>query len=136
VEKRLARFVPALLLVLSLAGPVVLQAAALRSPGIEPAELEQRLAAPNPPLLIDVRSPTEYSAGHIAGAISIPAPTLNRHLDEIRQAADPILYCNDTRLTRFSEQLLMRKRVQRFSHLAGGLNAWEAAGLPVENSLP
>jgi rhodanese-related sulfurtransferase len=132
----MARLVPALLLVSSLTVPVVLQAAGMRSPGVEPAELERRLAAPDPPLLIDVRSPTEYSAGHIAGAISIPAPTLDRHLDEIRQAADPVLYCNDTRLTRFSEKLLMRSGVKRFSHLEGGLNAWEATGLPVENSLP
>ena len=113
-----------------------LQAAKRHSPGIESGELNRRLSDPDPPLLIDVRSPDEYSAGHIRGAINIPAPTLNRHLDEIRDAADPVLYCNDTRLTRFSEQLLMKNGVKRFSHLEGGLLAWEAEGLPVENSLP
>jgi rhodanese-related sulfurtransferase len=108
----------------------------LVSSGVAPEALRQRLEASDPLLLIDVRSPDEYSSGHIPGAVSIPAPTLVRHLDEIRQARDPVLYCNDTRLTRFSEQLLAQKGVTGFAHLEGGLDAWTAEGLPMENSLP
>jgi rhodanese-related sulfurtransferase len=111
-------------------------ASALVSSGIAPEALRQRLDASDPLFLIDVRSPDEYSSGHIPGAVSIPAPTLVRHLDEIRQAGDAVLYCNDTRLTRFSEQLLAQKGVTGFAHLEGGLNAWTAEGLPIENSLP
>ena len=129
--------VPALFgLVLVVAVSAALGETALMSSGIAPEALRQRLEASEPLFLIDVRSPDEYSSGHIPGAVSIPAPTLVRHLDEIRQARDPVLYCNDTRLTRFSERLLMQKGVTEFSHLEGGLHAWEAAGLPVENSLP
>lgn len=123
---------PVLLLVAS-AAPC---AKGLNSPGIAPAALLERLDAPEPLLLIDVRSPDEYSSGHLPGAVSIPAPTLVRHIDGIRQARDPVLYCNDSRLTQFAEQLLMRNGVAGFSHLEGGLNAWQAEGLPVENSLP
>ena len=35
---------------------------------------------------LDVRSPGEYSSAHIPGAVSIPAPTINRSLDQIEAA--------------------------------------------------
>ena len=111
-------------------------AAKLRSPGIEPQALNTRLAAADPPLVIDVRSPSEYSSGHVPGAVNMPAPTVTKHLDEIRQAPDVVLYCNDRRFTAVAEQLLTKAKVQGFSHLEGGLTAWREQGLPLESSLP
>lgn len=110
--------------------------AGLRSPGIEPEALQARLTAPDAPLVVDVRSPTEYSAGHIPGAVNLPAPTVTRHLDRLRQAPGLVLYCNDRRFTAVAEQLLGKAKVEGFYHLEGGLTAWEERGLPLENSLP
>lgn len=125
----------------SLAGTLLLYsalagAAGLRSPGIEPGALQGRLAEPQPPLVVDVRSPDEYSSGHIPGAVSIPAPLVTRHLDEIRQAPGVVLYCNDQRFTAVAEDLLRRAKAPGISHLEGGLTAWRQLGLPLETSLP
>ena len=111
--------------------------AGLSSPGIDPHQLNRRLSGDNPPLVIDVRSPDEYSSEHIPGAVSIPAPTVNRHLDQIKTADENVvLYCNDLRLTVLAEQILVRNGVTGFSHLEGGLTAWTREGLPVEQTLP
>ena len=116
-------------------GPLA-TAGGLRSPGVDPGALSERLAAPDPPLVVDVRSPSEYSSGHVPGAVNIPAPTVMQHLEEIQQAADVVLYCNDRRFTAVAEQLLKRAKVTGFSHLEGGLTAWREQGLPLETSLP
>jgi len=115
----------------------VVPAGSLRSPGVTPDQLNSRLSSETPPLVIDVRSPDEYSSEHIPGAISLPAPTVNRHLDQIRAAGgNAVLYCNDLHFTKFAEQVLMRKGVKGFYHLEGGLNGWREAGLELESSLP
>lgn len=43
--------------------------------------------------IIDVRSPEEYAAGHIAEAINIPLDTLYHHLNEIDKAKQIITVC-------------------------------------------
>jgi rhodanese-related sulfurtransferase len=125
-----------LLLVVAVCAASVAQAAGLRSPGVDPQVLNERLGAADPPLVIDVRTPDEFSSGHVPGAVSMPVPTVTRHLDEIRQAPDVVLYCNDTQFTKMAEQLLLKSKVKGFSHLEGGLTAWREQGLPVETELP
>ena len=108
----------------------------LRSPGIDPQALQARLGGPGAPLVVDVRSPTEYSAGHVPGAVNIPAPTVSRRLEELRRADDLVLYCNDRRFTAVAERLLTRAKITGYSHLDGGLSAWREQGLPLETALP
>jgi rhodanese-related sulfurtransferase len=109
----------------------------LRSPAIGPHQLNERLGGANPPLVIDVRSPDQYSSEHIPGAVSIPAPLVKKHLEDIEAAgANAVLYCNDLRFTRVAEQTLMRSGVKGFSHLEGGFTGWTREGLPVEQTLP
>jgi rhodanese-related sulfurtransferase len=120
-----------------LLGATVALAGSLRSPGVTPQQLNSRLSGETPPLVIDVRSPGEYSSEHIPGAVSIPAPTINRRLEQIEAAGgNAVLYCNDLRFTKFAEQMLMRSGVTEFYHLEGGLNGWRDAGLELESSLP
>ena len=125
-----------LLLAALLSAALPSQAAGLRSPGVDPGDLNGRLKAADTPLVIDVRTPDQYSSGHIPGAVNMPVPTVTKHLDEIREAPEVVLYCNDTQFTRMAEQLLLKSKVKGFSHLEGGLTAWRNQGLPLETSLP
>lgn len=113
----------------------ITDAADLSSPAVAPDELNRLLARPDPPLVIDVRSPHEYSAGHIPGSVNIPVPLLRKKLIEIKRVEDLVLYCNDSRLTRLAERILVNNQVQGFAHLEGGFEAWENGELSVETSL-
>ena len=54
----------------------------------------QRLMAEHKVLVVDVRDQTSFEAGHIPGAISIPAISLERHLPELRTETRSIVtYC-------------------------------------------
>lgn len=47
----------------------------------------------NTRIIIDVRTPGEYEAGHIPGAINIPLQELNLHLDKIKDFSPPVILC-------------------------------------------
>ena len=44
-------------------------------------------------MLVDMRKPAEYQAGHLPGAISLPMADLARRHREIPKAARVVLYC-------------------------------------------
>jgi rhodanese-related sulfurtransferase len=50
---------------------------------ISPQALHAQQAAPQPPMVIDVREPDEYAAGHISGAANIPSDQVPERLAEI-----------------------------------------------------
>jgi uncharacterized membrane protein YdjX (TVP38/TMEM64 family) len=57
-----------------------------RSEKMSPHQLHPQLARAHPPLVLDVRNPEEFvgERGHIAGAILIPLPEIDKRLDELR----------------------------------------------------
>ncbi|MEO3867871.1 rhodanese-like domain-containing protein [Nonomuraea sp. B12E4] len=55
-------------------------------------ELAARLAGSGT-LVVDVRSPDDYAAGHVPGAISLPLAELRDRLDELPREAEVIAYC-------------------------------------------
>ncbi len=60
---------------------------------ISPEALAQVLGGPNPPLLIDVRSPMEFAAGHIHGARLVPLPELGRRLADLPKDRPLVCVC-------------------------------------------
>lgn len=44
-------------------------------------------------ILVDMRKPSEYRAGHLPGAISVPLTELDRRFREIPRAPRVVLYC-------------------------------------------
>lgn len=59
---------------------------------ISPKELEKQETSGSAPIVIDVRSPEDYAAGHIPGAENIPADELERHLAEIPKDKPVVVY--------------------------------------------
>ena len=47
-------------------------------------ELKQAMQADKAPIIIDVRDEDEYLAGHIPGAIMVPAKQMDQHLDMLK----------------------------------------------------
>jgi rhodanese-related sulfurtransferase len=79
--------------------------------------------------VIDVRSPSEYAQGHIAGALNVPIETLP--LAAARLPAGPVIAaCSLGRRGGRAAELLDLAGRTSFS-IIGGTKAWQAAGLPV-----
>jgi phage shock protein E len=59
---------------------------------IRAPELRQREERGERPTLIDVRAPEEFAAGHLPGAINIPADQLPSRLAEIPRDKPVVTY--------------------------------------------
>lgn len=103
------------------------------------AEIEPLIAA-QAALLIDVREPDEYRAGHLAGAINIP-----RGLLEFRISSDPalqaldrrvVVYCKTGGRAALAAQTLQQMGFGNVVSLAGGFDAWAAEGRAVAQPRP
>lgn len=86
-------------------------------------------------ILLDVREPDEYAAGHIPGAINIP-----RGMLEFRMSAAPeltardlqiMLYCKSGGRAALAAATLLDMGYLKVESLAGGFDSWAAAGHPV-----
>jgi rhodanese-related sulfurtransferase/DNA-binding transcriptional ArsR family regulator len=98
-----------------------------------PREELLRRAREGTVVVIDVRPPEEYRAGHIPGAISVPLKDLSRRVRELPVRKEIVAYCRGPYcLMAFEAVGLLRKRGRRARRLAEGFPEWHAAGLPVE----
>lgn len=79
---------------------------------------------------IDVRSPGEYGAGHIPGAINIPLEQIEARLLDIEAGPSITLTCKTGVRARIAAGLLAPCR-QDLAVLEGGTAAWASAGLPL-----
>ena len=86
-------------------------------------------------LLIDVREADEYAQGHLPGAVH-----MSRGLLEFKLAGNPtyqprdlriVLYCKTSGRAALSAQSLQAMGYVNVQSIAGGYDAWVAAGLPV-----
>jgi glyoxylase-like metal-dependent hydrolase (beta-lactamase superfamily II)/rhodanese-related sulfurtransferase len=112
------------------------QAAGFRTDGvpeIRAHELRRRLEGPRPPLVLDVREPAEYEAGHVPGAINIPFRLLDRRISDVPADADRIVVaCAGGVRSLIAASLLQRLGRRRVWNLVGGTDAWKDASFPLE----
>lgn len=84
-------------------------------------------------LMLDVRTAAEYKDGYIGNALNIPVTELASKADTI--SADkhqPVLaYCLTGARSSRAAAMLAKKGYTQVYNLAGGINAWKSAGLPV-----
>ncbi len=89
----------------------------------------------NPPVLIDVRTDSEWAEGHIEGAIHISLRDLFTLRDQWPQ--DPttpiVIYDNPTHRSSIAMTVLRMLGYENVRVLAGGVGAWTAAELPLVN---
>jgi rhodanese-related sulfurtransferase len=84
-------------------------------------------------VVLDVRPPEEYSAGHLPGAVNIPIHELEKRLKELPKRREVIAYCRGPYcLMSYDAVTLLRKKGLKARRLEAGLPEWRAAGLPVE----
>jgi len=84
-------------------------------------------------LVLDVRPPEEYAAGHLPGAVNVPLKELESRLGSLPKRKEIVAYCRGPYcLMSFEAVQKLRKRGLRARRLEDGFPEWKAAGLPVE----
>lgn len=86
-------------------------------------------------VVLDVRNPDEYNAGHVPGAVLIPLDELAARRDEI-PSGDPLyVICAVGGRSLTATKALVDAGYQAVS-VAGGTNGWIERGGPVVTGLP
>jgi rhodanese-related sulfurtransferase len=87
-------------------------------------------------LVIDLRSETEFNAGHITSAKNIPATEFASKTSSLAKYKDKpvVLVCPNGRSSQNAGTALRKQGFTNVAVLAGGINAWQRAGLPLVKS--
>ena len=87
-------------------------------------------------VLIDVSEPAEYAAGHAVGAKSVPFGQLEASTAALpkNKALPLVVVCPTGSRAGRAVATLKKLGFENARALAGGLEAWRAANLPVEKS--
>lgn len=91
---------------------------------IDAKQLEERLASPKPPVLIDVRQPSEFEESRIQGAKLIPLGDLPARLAEIPKDQPVVVYCRSGARSSRAAQFLKEQGYTNVENLSGGIKAW------------
>jgi phage shock protein E len=100
---------------------------------VTPAQA-QKLIAEKKLVVLDVRTPEEFKAGHIAGAtnINFRSPDFEKRIAGLDKSQPYLVHCAAGGRSTQCLPVLEKHQVTSIYHLDGGMNAWSKAGLPVE----
>jgi rhodanese-related sulfurtransferase len=84
--------------------------------------------------LVDVREDSEWTTGHAAGALHLSRGVIERDIEgKVPQKdAKLVLYCHSGSRSALAADSLMKMGYSNVYSLAGGITAYQSAGLPVE----
>ena len=85
-------------------------------------------------MLVDVRETDEFAAGHVVGARNVPLGQLEQRLTEVvtNKTVPLILVCDKGARSQRALGTAKNLGYEKAQVLAGGLNAWKEANLPLE----
>jgi len=85
-------------------------------------------------ILVDVREPDEYVAGHVPGAVLIPMGQLANRMGEIDKTSPVFVICASGNRSSAMTDLLRGAGFDAVS-VAGGTRAWARSGRPLKGGL-
>lgn len=100
----------------------------------EPVPIDELLkrARSKQVVILDTRPASEYIAGHIPSAISIPVDDLQRRLKELTKNREYVAYCRGPYCIYADRAVeILRANGRRARRLAEGFPEWRSAGFPV-----
>lgn len=85
-------------------------------------------------VILDTRPASEYVAGHVPGALSIPVDDLQRRLRELTKSREYVAYCRGPYCIYADRAVeMLRASGRRARRLAEGFPEWRSAGFPVSH---
>ncbi len=85
----------------------------------------------DPPVVLDIRNPREWSAKHIPNSVNIPLNHLQQRIGEVPRDRRIIVHCAGGYRSSIAVSILHQYGITNLIEIAGGLAAWDAAKLPV-----
>lgn len=105
-----------------------------RVPEVGAVELHEQLKQEQISQIVDVRSPWEWKQGHIKGARLVPVHTLKGRLPELHlDRSQPVVVICQTAHRSIPAVRLLAQAGYDARQLAGGMNSWQQARLPLES---
>ena len=84
-------------------------------------------------VVVDVREPNEWAAGHLDGAVHVPLSEVPQRLGELPDADPLYIMCRSGNRSGRAAAWLNAQGVTSVN-IAGGMLAWAAAGKPMTSS--
>jgi rhodanese-related sulfurtransferase len=91
--------------------------------------LVEYLAAPDPPLILDVRTENEVAVKRIPGSLNIPLQRLKEHFGELPSGKMVVVHCEGGYRSSIASSMLEQHGLRDYADLIGGIVAWEATKL-------
>lgn len=85
-------------------------------------------------VFIDVRTPLEYSIGHVDGAVNIPLSLLRDRLSDIPREKKTVVYCNQGKTAYYALRALRNLGYEKSFNLSGGYKLYKFATAEQENT--
>jgi rhodanese-related sulfurtransferase len=85
---------------------------------------------------LDVRTQAEWDSFHIPNTTLIPLDQLAARVNEVPQDREVVVVCRSGNRSKTGRDLLRQAGYDQVTSMSGGVNAWRAAGYPVEGSSP
>ena len=82
--------------------------------------------------IVDVREPEEWETGHIPGALHLPLGDLPRRVGALDPERPVVTVCHLGARSLVAATALSEAGFHDARSLAGGMDAWQAAGQPIE----
>ena len=85
-------------------------------------------------VVVDIREPNEYAVSHIINSRNVPLKELDSRVKELARFKEKpvIVTCDTGNRSRGGVATLKKLGFTQVYNLAGGLGAWQQAGLPTE----
>ncbi len=104
----------------------------------DPAQLSQRMRTQAVTFfLLDVREDHEYADGHLPGACHLSKGIIERDIEKLFPERDTalVLYCGGGYRSALAARSLQAMGYSDVTSLWGGIRAWRAQGLPLEEDV-
>ncbi len=103
-------------------------------PSVTPEALLRRLDRGERVTIVDVRTPAEFAAGHVPGAVNIPFQAITRRTATrpVDQDSEVVLYCGHGPRAWIAGAALRYAEFRKIVYLRGHWRAWRRGGLRTE----
>ncbi|MDQ1295581.1 MAG: hypothetical protein QG608_3466 [Actinomycetota bacterium] len=102
------------------------------APNLDAAGFAELVKAPGT-VVLDVRTPQEFSQGHLPNAknVDVENPKIADEFEKLDKSGTYAVYCRTGNRSKAAQELMLSLGFTKVSNLTGGITAWKEAGREV-----